>query len=171
VDGSDRVGDQALALAGYHSGTDKAEAALKNPRGNPKTYNHVRTILGPNFTRRWPRGQSAESRFTDLIDQMKTEKQSRAAETQLRRSNQPDEIRETLPSLAAAPEYESAPDPAAESDTTASGKDEAQPEEQLTNNHPKKHSCSNLFNTSCSPSLRTDSRGPIRRNETNSYWG
>jgi hypothetical protein len=39
-------GDEALTLAGYHSGIEDAEKAFRNPRGNPKTHNYVRSILG-----------------------------------------------------------------------------------------------------------------------------
>jgi soluble lytic murein transglycosylase-like protein len=39
-------GDEALTLAGYHSGIEAAEKALRNPRGNPKTHNYIRSILG-----------------------------------------------------------------------------------------------------------------------------
>src|SRR5581483_746317 len=38
--------DSALILSGYHAGKDDALAALRNPRGNPRTHNYVRSILG-----------------------------------------------------------------------------------------------------------------------------
>jgi hypothetical protein len=43
----DRWGDDdALTLSGYHSGIEDAEKALRNPKGNPKTHNYLRSILG-----------------------------------------------------------------------------------------------------------------------------
>lgn len=39
-------GDQRLALAAYHAGPGSAEAALRNPAGNPKTNAYVNAIAG-----------------------------------------------------------------------------------------------------------------------------
>jgi hypothetical protein len=39
-------GDQRLALAAYHAGPGAAEAALRNPKGNPKTNAYVQAIAG-----------------------------------------------------------------------------------------------------------------------------
>jgi hypothetical protein len=42
-------GDQRLMAAGYHAGEDDAEAALRNPKGNPKTNAYANAIAGDPF--------------------------------------------------------------------------------------------------------------------------
>src|SRR5215471_15708656 len=51
-------GNQALALAAYHSGPHRAEAALANPGGDPRTKSYVKSILGPDYAATGTRASS-----------------------------------------------------------------------------------------------------------------
>lgn len=60
-------GNPALALAGYHSGIEDAQAAMSNPRGNPKTHAYVKAILGNQaYAKALGRRGAAASQAPDL---------------------------------------------------------------------------------------------------------
>ena len=66
--------DPALILAGYHSGGDAAEAAMRNPAGNPKTHNYVRSILSDDdYNDAMSRYGNAAPRnsFDDVLDSIR----------------------------------------------------------------------------------------------------
>src|SRR5215471_2795457 len=72
-------GNQALALAGYHSGPHRAEAALANPGGDPRTKSYVKSILGPDYGGYWYEGEPANpsspgTTFSVMLSRMKSAK-------------------------------------------------------------------------------------------------
>lgn len=74
-------GDEALTLAGYHSGIEDAEKALRNPRGNPKTHGYVKAILGDDSYNQVMSRYGAPSRnaFDDVLSNIKAKYEPQTA--------------------------------------------------------------------------------------------
>ena len=79
-------GNTALALAGYHSGPHRAEAALSDP-GDPRTKSYVKSILGPDYGGYWHEGTDEEpsgpgTSFSVKPNQMNTDQSGESDQPQ-----------------------------------------------------------------------------------------